>query len=169
MDNRIEKHISEEQLSEITEKIINQYKTFLQFTSGSKYSDLFLDEYSPHTRQQSVSWAISSAFPSGRTICGNLKVERLKYGGGHTRPVLYNDVIELHILNQSTDFSAEYLKERYSYNKDGFGNKKLFAFIKFWTKRDKLTCISLCLPNESGIVVFEEVLLDNNQILKNVA
>lgn len=125
MDKRISEHIKEQQINEIVHRIIVQYQKYLRFTKSKEYKDLFLEEYEPHEKQHSVSWAISSAFPSGNTICGDLSVSRLKYEGGHTRPLLSNDKIELHILNKSTDFNANYLK------KDIFTTKTILVTQKY--------------------------------------
>lgn len=169
MDKHIEKHIKEEQINEIVHRIIVQYQKYLRFTRSKEYKDLFLEEYEPHKKQHSVSWAISSAFPSGNTICGDLVVSRLKYEGGHTRPVLSNDKIELHILNKGTDFDAKYLKKRYLYNKNDFSNTKIFVYMKFLVENNRLTKILLCLPDENGKIVHKKVLLDRHSILQIAA
>jgi hypothetical protein len=98
----------------------------------------------------------------------SLKVERLLYGKGHTRPVLSNDAVELHILNKTTHFDADYLKQRYQYNDNGFSNKKLFAYIKFSVDHKKLIFVSICLPDKDGNVVAEEMLLSRD-LLKRMA
>lgn len=171
MDKRIEKCIKKEQVDEIVRRILYQYQKYLKFIKSKDYQDLFLEEYEPHKKQHSISWAISSAFPSGKTICGDLFISRLKYEGGHTRPVLSNDKLELHILNKTTDFHSKYLKKRYLYNKNNFSNDKIFIYIKFFVDKDKnrLTKISLCLPDENGNLVYEELLLNKKDILQFAA
>lgn len=160
MITRLEGHISEKEITAIVNMIKEQYQKFLQLTGSGEFKSIFLEEYAQHKRQYGVSWAISSAFPSNITIPENLKVERLKYGKGHARPILSNDVIELHILNRTTHFDATYLKKRYQYNRNDFLNKKLFAYIKFSADCQKLTALSLCLPDQNGCVVEEMALLE---------
>lgn len=164
MIEQLEGHISEEQLEIIVKTIQEQYKRYLSLTGSSNFTSIFADEYAPHKRQHSISWAISSAFPSETIIGNSLRIKRLIYGKGHTRPILINDLIELHILNRTTHFNADYLKQRYSYNVDNFAHQKLFAFIKFSVEHRKLTSIYLCLPDENGNVVKEELLMDSKSL-----
>lgn len=168
MIEQLKNHITEEQLAIVLTTIKEQYKKYLQLTGSSDFTSIFADEYAPHKRQHSVSWAISSAFPSGTSIGDSLKIERLLYGKGHTRPILFNDLIELHILNRTTHFNADYLKQRYEYNAADFSNQKLFAFIKFSVEHRKLVSVSLCLPDKNGNVVAEEPLL-GREMLKLMA
>lgn len=168
MIKQLEGHITEHQLELITEMIRKQYRRYLRLTGNREFTSIFAEEYTPHNRQHGISWAIASAFPSNTIIDNSLKVERLLYGKGHTRPVLSNDVLELHILNKTTHFDANYLKQRYQYNANGFSNKKLFAYIKFSVEHKKLIFVSICLPDEDGNVVEEEVLLSRD-FLKQMA
>ena len=158
-------HVTSEQINAILEIIKNQYRDYLRFTGSRDFERLFATEYAPHNRQFCVSWAISSAFPSGRNINNDLYVSRLEYGRGHTRPVISNESIELHILNKTTDFEAEYLKERYLLNSNHFSADKLFAYFRFGVENRKLVDVRLCLPDETGKIIAEEVLLDRRTIL----
>lgn len=161
--------ITERQISNITRVICTQYREYLRLMESPQFKSVFSDEYAPHNRQHSVSWAISSAFKSDTNICDNIKVRRLAFGCGHARPLLSNDSIELLILNKTTHFDAKYLKERYQYNSNNFTGEKLFAYIKFSVEQNRLIDVRLCLPNENGIVIAEQVLLDRKAILKFVA
>ena len=164
MIKQLKGHVSDLQINQIVDIIASQYQKYLRLTGSEEFSALFADEYAPHKRQHGISWAISSAFPSGNIVGTTLKVERLKYEGGHTRPVLSNESIELHILNNTTNFDAKYLKRRYMYNLNDFTQEKLFAYIKFSVKKKRLYYVSLCLPDENGNVVEEMILLDRNAL-----
>ena len=168
MIQRLEGHIAQWQIDMIVDRIRNQYQEYLNLTGSPAFARIFAEEYAPHKRQHGVSWAISSAFPSNTTVADSLQVERLLYGRGHTRPVLKNDRIELHILNKTTHFDADYLKERYKYNSNGFTGAKLFAYIKFSVENRKLVSVSLCLPDENGKVI-EEVSLLSRDFLRKMA
>ena len=168
MIEQLEGHIAEWQIEMVVEIIRNQYQEYLDLINTPAFTRIFAEEYAPHKRQHGVSWAISSAFPSNTTVANSLQVERLLYGKGHTRPVLKNDTIELHILNKTTHFTANYLKERYQNNANGFTGIKLFAYIKFSVENRKLVSVSLCLPDESGNVI-EEVSLLNRDVLRRMA
>lgn len=159
MIQQLEGHITERQIQMIVEIIETRYREYLNLMGNPEFTRIFAEEYAPHKRQHGVSWAISSAFPSNTIVADSLQVQRLRYGKGHTRPALKNDTIELHILNRTTDFNANYLKERYKYNVNGFAGPKLFAFIKFSVDNKKLVSVSICLPDENGNVVEEEFLL----------
>ncbi len=158
-------HITDGQISAILEIIKNQYRNYLHFTGSRDFENLFATEYAPHNRQFGVSWAISSAFPSGMNINNELSVSRLEYGRGHKRPVISNEFIELHILNKTTDFEAEYLKERYLLNSNNFSADKLFAYFRFGVENRKLVDVRLCLPDETGTIIAEEILLDRHTLL----
>ena len=158
MIKQLEGHIADWQIKIVVTIITQQYQKYLNLIESPEFSSIFAEEYAPHRRQHGVSWAISSAFPSNTFVANSLYVERLHFGKGHTRPVLKNDTIELHILNRTTDFDANYLKERYKYNRKNFTNPKLFAYIKFSVKNNKLFSLSLCLPDDKGNVVAEESL-----------
>ena len=161
---QLEGHITEIQINTILNIIQMQYRDYLRLTGNAGFNRIFANEYAPHNRQHGVSWAISSAFPSNIVVAENLQVTCLVYGKGHTRPVLSNDEIELLILNKTTDFEATYLQERYNLNSNQFNNSKLFAYIKFSVENRRLIEVKLCLPDETGRVVAEEVLLDKAAI-----
>lgn len=169
MVKQLEGHVSDMQINQIVDIIVKQYQKYLRLTGSEEFVAIFAEEYAPHRRQHGVSWAISSAFPSGRLVGSSLKVERLKYEGGHTRPILSNELIEIHILNRTTDFDAKYLQKRYKYNSDNFTHKKLFAYIKFSVENKRLMSVSLCLPDERGLVVEEIALLDRRTLKLMVA
>lgn len=168
MIKQLEGHITEQQIGTVVEIIRNRYQEYLNLTGSPAFTRIFAEEYAPHKRQHGVSWAISSAFPSGTMVANSLQVERLLYGKGHTRPILKNDTIELHILNKTTHFFADYLKERYKYNCNSFTGPKLFAYIKFSVESRKLVSVSLCLPDENGNIVEEESLITRD-ILRRMA
>lgn len=162
----LQNHITDAQVKGILDIIVRQYQKYLRLTNSKDYNDIFAEEYAPHKKQNSVSWAISSAFPSNSVIADSLVVNRLCYEGGHTRPVLTNDNIELMILNKTTHFYANYLMTRYLYNQHNFKNQKLFAYIKFGVENKQLTFVSLCLPDEKGNITEEDMLLTRANILK---
>ena len=166
---QLEGHITEAQMNAILNIIQTQYRDYVRLTGSPEFNRIFANEYAPHNRQYGVSWAISSAFPSNMVVAENLQVTRLVYGKGHTRPVLSNDGIELLILNKTTDFDATYLQERYNFNSNQFNNNKLFAYIKFSVENRMLIEVKLCLPDETGNVDVEEILLDRAAILALVA
>ena len=168
MIKQLEGHITEKQVELIVTIIEEQYRKYLRLVGSHDFKNIFADEYAPHKRQHGVSWAIASAFPSDTLIGDSLKVDRLLYGKGHTRPILSNDTVELHILNETTRFDADYLKQRYQYNDNGFSNTKLFAYIKFSVDHRKLMLVSLCLPDKDGNVFKEEILLSRDY-LKRIA
>lgn len=169
MIQELQGHISDIQINTITNIISRQYSEYLRLLLSPQFNRVFSDEYAPHNRQHSVSWAISSAFNSNTTICDNIRINRLKYGRGHARPLLLNDTIELLVLNRTTHFDANYLKERYLYNANHFSNNKLFAYVKFSVEQSRLIEVKLCLPDENGIVVAEEILLDRETIINLAA
>lgn len=169
MIHQLEGHITDRQINSILEIILEQYREYLRLTGTREFNRIFANEYAPHKRQHSVSWAISSAFPSNTIVADNLQVTLLKYGKGHTRPVLNNDIIELMILNNTTHFDANYLQERYIYNSNQFTNDKLFAYVRFCVENKRLVDVRLCLPDENGNVIAEEILISRTAILERVA
>lgn len=164
MLDQLQGHLTDEEVLAIRNVIIGKYIDYRRLVDGAHFRSVFAEEYAPHNRQFGVSWAIASAFPSQTTL-SSFRVSRILYGKGHTRPCLSNDRIELMILNATTHFNADYLCDRYMYNAKCFSNEKLFAYIKFAVDHRKLTRISLCVPNEQGKVIAEEILLDRNAIL----
>lgn len=156
-------HISQDTVNQIVTMISGQYRSYLRLINSTEFTKLFVEEYAPHNRQHGVSWAISSAFPSGSRV-GELSVSCLEYGKGHTRPVLSNNCIEIYVLNSSTHFDAQYLHDRYAYNADNFAAEKLFCYIRFEVDHRKLKKVELCLPDENGEVVCSELLLDAKEL-----
>ena len=168
MIEQLKGHLSESDLQKIKEIIIGQYRQYLNLYDSPQFQAIFADEYAPHKQQYGVSWAISSGFPSGHKILG-FDVERLEYGKGHVRPCLIKKEMELLVLNKTVDMNAEYLKERYKYNSGNFKNEKLFGYIRFSVEHSKLKEVVLCLPDESGKIVEEEMLFDSKSLLKLIA
>ena len=169
MIKQLKDHLTEHEIETILKIIKSQYKKFLRFTESTEFTSIFSDEYAPHKKQHTISWAISSAFPSGKIVGESLVVERLLYGKGHTRPILSNKMIELHILNKTTDFESEYLKKRYQYNTNNFSLPKLFAYIMYEVKNKRLISITLCLPDETGVVIERELLMSRDVLQQLVA
>ena len=158
-------HITDAQVQAILDIIVRQYRRYLRLTNSGEFNNVFAEEYAPHKKQHSVSWAISSGFPSKSVISDSLVVNCLRYGRGHTRPVLSNENIELMILNKTTHFQADYLRTRYLYNQHNFESQKLFAYIKFEVEHGQLKFVSLCLPDEMGNIIDEDMLLTTANIL----
>jgi len=162
-------HISNEEIQEILKIITHQYGNYRRLTNLPEFQNLFAEEYAPHKKQHGISWAISSAFPSNSKIANRLTVRRLEYGRGHTRPELFAHNIKLHILNKSTDFDANYLKECYALNGNGFTGGQLYCFIQFSVQHNQLIEVALCLPNENGRIVAKEILIDKPALMKIAA
>lgn len=164
MIKQLEGHLTEQQIQIIRNKIISQYREFRRLTGNPQFISLFSPEYAAHKKAYSLSWAIDSGFPSESIIAENLHIKRLAYGMGHTRPQLENDKIVVHILKDTNDSNAKYLTEFFQKNKDGFNGEQLYCYFNFKTDREYLKKISLCLPDENGTVIAEEILLDNSKI-----
>ena len=162
-------HISDSEIREILKSIVNQYSKYKHLTNAPEFRNLFSEEYAPHKKQHGISWAISSAFPSGSIVANRLVVRKLKYGRGHTRPELFTQNIKRHILNKSTDFDASYLKECYALNGNNFTGVQLYCFIKFSIQHNQLVQVSLCLPDENGSIVAEEILVDKTALMQIAA
>ena len=155
-------HVTQDEINLIVNMIIEQYARYDILTNSEDFQILFSDEYAPHNRQHSISWAISSAFPSNTTVGNKLSISCYKYSRNFTRPLLFNDKINILILNKTTHLNAKYLKRFYSMNSNNFCNNKIFCFFKFSV--EKLTKISLCLPDDNGNIIQEEELLNKSQI-----
>lgn len=169
MIRQLQGHISQEQINAITRIIVFQYQAYKQITQRDDYQRVFADEYQPHKRQHSVSWAISSGFRSNTTVVNGFNIECLHYGKGHTRPQLQNERLIIHILNHTTHFNADYLKEYYTRNKLEGDSEQLYCYFKFVVDHQQLRRLSLCFPDENGIVIEEEMLLNNQEIKALVA
>jgi hypothetical protein len=169
MIQQLQGHITEAQINTISRMICTQYRDYLRLTGSLEFNRIFANEYAPHNRQHSISWAISSAFQSNTVIGNNLQISCLVYGCGHSRPLLSNDAIELMVLNRTTHFNAEYLRRRYQYNLNQFSNEKLFAYIRFSVENRQLVDIRLCLPDVDGNIIAEEILFNKQEILRFVA
>lgn len=159
MINQLEGHITQEQIDCIVNIIKNRYEEYKELVNTEKFKKMFLEEYKSHNKQFSVSWTISSAFPSDTTVAGNLNITNYIYSKSFHRPLLSNTNIKIFILNETTHFhKAKYLQEFYRMNENNFSNNQLFCYLKFSVKKQELQNIILCLPNENGQVVKEEVL-----------
>ncbi len=169
MIKQLEGHISEQQINLIRDKIINRYKEYLSFIKTANTKKIFSGEYEAHHRKHTLSQAISEAFPDGEIIGDDLLVSSPEYGSGHKRPVLSNDTIVIHILSETSDFKAKYLKEYYLKNSNEYLNKQLYCYFKFCTNRknrDQIVSISLCLPDKNGTVIEKEKLLNKKAIFQ---
>ncbi len=168
MLKQIENLITIKTIQIITDIIIERYLEFKKLIDSETCQNLFLEEYAPHNRQYGASWAISSGFPSGSMINNELYVDKLTYSRNFTRPLLYNDRIKIMILNNGTDFYAEYLKDYYKMNKPNNREKKRFCFIKNTVDHRILKQITICYPNEYGKIIAEEELISKEQIKKKI-
>lgn len=157
-------HVTQDEINLIVNVIIEQYVRYNRLTNSEDFKKLFSNEYASHNRQHSISWAISSAFPSNTTVGNKLSISCYKYSRNFTRPLLFNDKINILILNKTTHLNAKYLKKFYSMNSNNFCNNKIFCFFKFSVDNKKLTRISLCLPDDNGNIIQEEELLNKSQI-----
>lgn len=166
MIRELENHLTQAQVDGIKEIIVTQYRRYQRLTNSPEFQNLFLEEYRAHEKQHSISWAIASGFPSNRESVGGLQNICLKYSGGHTRPMLQNEHIVIHILNHTTHFDAQYLKTFYQMNSNHFTAEQLYCYFKFWVENKTLTKVMLCLPDETGKVVEKEVLLERNAIIQ---
>ena len=98
MIQQLQGHITDAQINTISTTICTQYRNYLRLTGSQEFNRVFANEYAPHNRQHSISWAISSAFQSNTVVCDNFQISRLAYGCGHVRPLISNDAIELMVL-----------------------------------------------------------------------
>ncbi len=162
-------HISERQINVVLSRILNQYAAYKELIGSTSFTRIFAEEYTPHNRQHSVSWAISSAFPSETILCDDIEISRLVYGKGHTRPQLNNSKLVFHILNKTTHFNANYLKEYYELNDSDFQNEKLYCYFKFEVVKQSITKIELCLPNADGSLFESELLYDSKNTVAEAA
>lgn len=80
--------------------------------------------------------------------------------------MLQNERVVIHILNHTTHFDAQYLNLFYQMNSDHFTAERLYCYVKFWVENQTLTKVMLCLPDEMGNVVENEVLLERDTILQ---
>jgi hypothetical protein len=168
MIDQLNGHITDEQLNDICNAIVEQYRRYRRFVNTPEHTRLFAEEYNSHRRQHQLSHAIVSAFRNGSTITG-FSVSCQKDGGGHTRPELKSPTLIMHIHSQGTEFRSNYLKQYYQYNSDGFSKDCLYAYILFEEKNNSLLTVTLCLPDETGKVVSKEVLLNQSRIISLVS
>lgn len=168
MLKQLEGHITQEQIDFIVNRIVKQYSEYDKLINNCAFKKLFSAEYAPHNKQYSVSWAISSGFPSGNFIYDGLKVDCFKYSNNFTRPLLHNQSIKILILNKTTHFDATYLNDFYNLNECST-NDTLFCYFKFSVDHGKLNKITLCYPDKHGKVISEELLLNKSQIQFKIA
>ena len=168
MLQELDGHLTDHEVRMIVCRVLDQYKRFKQLTGSLEYSSIFSDEYAPHNKKFGISWAIASAFPSGSKIEDRIVVKRIEYGKKHVRPALLSNNILIYILNDTTEYDSDYLKNCYALNVNHFSEDRLFCYIKLYINHKNISKISLCLPDENGMVIGEETLLDANQ-LKMVA
>ena len=166
---KLQGFISQEQIDIIKEIIVAQYRKYKQLVNSAQFQSVFRQEYSPHKKQNSVYWAIASAFPSNTVIAGDIKIKRLAYGRGHTRPELSNERLTMHILNHTTHFNAAYLNDYYAMNKESDNVSSCYCYIRFKVDHAKLIELRLCVPDDSGKIVAQEVLLAEHEIVKLIA
>lgn len=166
MIEELENHLTQEQIDGIKTIIANQYQSFKHLNNTPEYRNLYLDEYSAHRRQHNISWAIASGFPNNGNNVGGLRNICFKYNGGHTCPMLQNERFVIHILNDTTNFDAQYLKSFYKKNENNFSGEQLYCYVKFLVEGTTLTEITLCLPDETGMVVENEVLLARDEMCR---
>ncbi len=147
--------ITEDEMSEIKEIILEQGRKFSQVVEITERQKLFSDEYKSHHRASSLSWAVYSGFLEGIKI-GNFNVAPYRYGKNHVRPKLENEKIILFIMN-SMDPDAKYLKNFYRMNED-LENEKVYAYIKFFAERKHwtITNIGIYLPDKNGRTISKE-------------
>ena len=169
MIEQIKDLVSENTVEIVLDTMIERYREYNRLVSSERFQRIFLAEYAPHNKQFSISWAISSGFPSGTCVNDELNVTKLEYSRKFTRPLLSNNRISILILNKTTHFNADYLNEFYLMNGTEGNNVKRFCYFKFSVDQNKLKNVSLCYPNEHGAVIAEEVLLENTQIEEKIA
>lgn len=162
-------HVTEEQLSAIVTCISNQYRDYLRYVKNPVSNRLFSEDYAAHRKKNTLSWAIFSAFPDKSVIHDQLMVSLTNDTSGHKRPLLSNEHIAIHINSDTADYGACYLKKFYNMNKQGCSSKKIYAYIKFQEKKNEMLSLTICVPDENGVVIAEEVLLSQEQLLKLVA
>lgn len=162
-------HLTEKQLLAIVTRITNQYRDFLSYERNHTYKKLFSNDYAAHRKKNTLSWAIFSAFPDKSVLEGQLVVSLTNDSSGHKRPLLSNENIAIHINSDTANYNACYLSKFYELNGDGCTSKKIYAYIKFQEKKNKLLNLTICVPDEKGNIIAEEVLLNQEQLLKLAA
>ena len=168
MINELIGHINQNQIDEICDCIIAQYRRYLKYIKSKEHSDLFAEEYAPHRKQHQLSYAIVSAFRHGSNIAG-FSVSCSKDNGGHNRPELHSSKLILHIQSKGFNPNSKYLSHYYRNNANGFSNEQLYCYILFEEKNDHLMKLTLCLPRVNGKVEHMEILLDQQMIVSLVS
>ncbi len=163
MIKELSSFITNEQIDIISNLIQERVRMYRNFTNKQEYQSMFLEEYKPHEKNHSVSWAIKGIFPSGKDVAG-FQVKRIKDKGGHTRPELSNGKIIMHILSDKTDFNAKYLQEKYSLNSNGFDKPPIYCYIRFEVQNKWLQSLVLNVPDKNGKVIASETLFTKPDI-----
>ena len=151
-------HITQKQINIVVDKIKQQYTNYLNLINSSLFKSIFAPEYAPTRKKHSISWAISSAFPSGNTF-SKLNVKRLEYGWFKlARPEIYNEKIVFHIIHDLNSRKPKYLKKYFSMN-NSFDNDKIYFYINYKIDKNDLIIIEICLPDSTGKVIKREVII----------
>ena len=155
MISELNGRITQQQIDDVAKQIRSQYVKYLNYIQTSINSGVFVEEYAPTRDTHNSSWAISSAFPSGRMISG-LNVKCKEYGWFRlARPELYNDKVVFHILASTGKLDAKYLHDYYEMNSN-FNNDVIYFYL-YYTIIDNNITIEICLPDKNGKVIKREV------------
>ena len=151
--------ITEEELDLIKDIIIKQANEYNSIMKEERVKKVFSDEYKPHQKENSISWAIYSGFETGTKI-GKLEANAFKYGRSHVRPQLIGEKIMLHIIGSKSEFKSKYLRRFYKMNEDFSKNDILYAYIKYSVSRehDNIQSIEICVPDKMGNIIRKESL-----------
>ena len=135
--------ITEEELDLIKDIIIKQANEYNSIMKEERVKKVFSDEYKPHQKENSISWAIYSGFETGTKI-GKLEANAFKYGRSHVRPQLIGEKIMLHIIGSKSEFKSNIL----------------YAYIKYSVSRehDNIQSIEICVPDKMGNIIRKESL-----------
>jgi len=167
MIKQLSNFVTNEQIEIIANRIREQFYKYRKLMNTTSIQELFPDEYAPHKKAHSFSWAVTGAFRSGTDIAG-FHVHLLKYGRGHRRPELKNENIIFHILSNSTNFQAKYLKPYYKMNENRLSNQQVYGYFLFNIENDWLDSLELCVPDTNGTVFASEILFKIPHIVKEV-
>lgn len=151
--------ITEEELDLIKDIIIKQANEYNSIMKEERVKKVFSDEYKPHQKENSISWAIYSGFETGTKI-GKLEANAFKYGRSHVRPQLIGKKIMLHIIGSKSEFKSKYLRRFYKMNEDFSKNDILYSYIKYSVSRehDNIQSIEICVPDRMGNIIRKESL-----------
>ena len=79
MIKQLSNFVTNEQIEIIANRIREQFYKYRKLMNTTSIQELFPDEYAPHKKAHSFSWAVTGAFRSGTDIAG-FHVHLLKYG-----------------------------------------------------------------------------------------